>query len=457
MLTLSTKFAGGVLPNEKEQAQIAKTAYAAHRAIKDGTGQGSGMRGWLKFPAQYMQSEELARVKAAAAEIKRSADVLLVIGIGGSYLGSRAVLEALASKYYNESRKGTPAVYFAGSTLSEADFADIDALIEGRDFYINVISKSGKTLECAVAFRHYKRLLEQKWADPAKVSRRIYATTDAAKGTLHDLARENNWQTFVVPTDMGGRYSVLSAVGLLPIACAGIDVEQLLAGAAAACEAYAQPADEFYQNPCQAYAALRYYYYRYKHKAIELFATYEPSMVMFGEWFKQLFGESEGKRGRGLFPASVTFTTDLHSMGQYIQQGRRILFETVLVFGEAANGLCVEAEENNGDGLNYLAGKTLHEINRGAFQATALAHSRGSCPNIVLELPRRDAFALGWLIYFFEKACAISGYMLGVNPFDQDGVESYKKFMFAILGKEGPEHDKVRKQLTMNNVQCTME
>ena len=451
MLTLSTKFAGGVLPNDKEQAQITALANNAHKALEEGTGQGSGMRGWLKFPAAYRRSDEFAQVKAAAEKIKQNADVLLVIGIGGSYLGSRAVLEALTSKYYNESRKGTPAVYFAGSTLSEADFADIDALVEGRDFYINVISKSGKTLECAVAFRHYKRLLEQKWADPAEVSKRIYATTDANKGTLHDLARENNWKTFVVPTDMGGRYSVLSAVGLLPIACAGIDVDRLLEGAAAACDAYAKPSNAMYDNPCQAYAALRYYYYRYKHKAIELFATYEPSMVMFGEWFKQLFGESEGKRGRGLLPASVTFTTDLHSMGQYIQQGRRILFETVLVFGEAQNGLRVEAEANDGDGLNYLAGKTLHEINRGAFRATALAHSRGSCPNIVLELPRRDAFHLGWLIFFFEKACAISGYMLGVNPFDQDGVESYKKFMFALLGKRGPEHDKVRAQIEKMN------
>jgi len=447
MLTLSTTFTGGVLPNEREQAQIAACARAAHRALEEGTGQGAGMRGWLKFPAAYRQSEEFARVKAAAEEIKRSAEALIVIGIGGSYLGSRAVLEALASKYYNESRKGTPAVYFAGSTLSEADFADIDALIEGKDFYINVISKSGKTLESAVAFRHYKRLLEKKWGDPKEVSKRIYATTDANKGTLLEQARENGWHTFVVPTDMGGRYSVLSAVGLLPIACAGIDVAALLEGAAAACEEYAQPSDQFYQNSCQAYAALRYYYYRYKHKAVELFATYEPSMVMLGEWFKQLFGESEGKRGRGLFPASVTFTTDLHSMGQYIQQGRRILFETVLVFGQTANDLRVEAEDNDGDGLNYLAGKTLHEINRGAFQATALAHARGSCPNIVLELPRRDAYHLGWLIYFFEKACAISGYMISVNPFDQDGVESYKKFMFALLGKPGAEHDKVRAAL----------
>ena len=447
MLTLSTQFAGGVLPNDKEAAQIAALAGAAHKALEEGTGQGAGMRGWLRFPAEYKTSEEFAQVKAAAEEIKAGAEVLLVIGIGGSYLGARAVLEALTSKYYNESRKGTPAIYFVGNTLSESDFADIDALIDGKDFYINVISKSGKTLECAVAFRHYKRLLEKKWNDPAQVAKRIYATTDAQKGTLLEQAQESGWKTFVVPTDMGGRYSVLSAVGLLPIACAGVSIDQLIEGAAAADKAYAKPADAMGQNVCQDYASLRYFYYKYKHKAVELFGTYEPSMVMFGEWFKQLYGESEGKRGRGLFPASVTFTTDLHSMGQYIQQGRRILFETILVFGEAENNMTVEAEKNDGDGLNYLAGKTLHTINRGAFQATALAHAKGNCPNLVLELPKRDAYNLGWLIYFFEKACAISGYMIGVNPFDQDGVESYKKFMFALLGKKGAEHDKVRVQL----------
>jgi glucose-6-phosphate isomerase len=246
---------------------------------------------------------------------------------------------------------------------------------------------------------------------------------------------------------MGGRYSVLSAVGLLPIACAGIDVNELMRGAAQAQAAYAAPGSAFGQNPCEAYAALRDYFYKHKRKSVELFASYEPSMVLFGEWLKQLFGESEGKRGRGLFPASVTFTTDLHSLGQYIQQGRRILFETVLRFGTAANNLPVQEEDSDGDGLNYLAGKRLYDINQGAFLATALAHAKGKCPNLILELPRRDAYHIGWLIYFFEKACAISGYMIQVNPFDQDGVEGYKKFMFALLGKQGKEHDKVRAYL----------
>jgi glucose-6-phosphate isomerase len=446
-LTLSTQFSGGVLPEGQEAAQLTALAEAAHKALEEGAGKGAGMRGWLRFPAQYMQSEEYARLLAAAQEIKSHAEVLLVIGIGGSYLGARAVLEALTSRYYNETRKGTPAIYFTGNNLDESDFADLDALVDGRDFYINVISKSGKTLECAVAFRHFKRLLEKKWGNPTEVNKRIYATTDAQKGALLAQANQNGWQTFVVPKDMGGRYSVLSAVGLLPIACAGIAVGELLSGAAAAQAAYAQPADQMGQNACQDYAALRYYFYRYKHKAVELFCSYEPCMAMFGEWYKQLFGESEGKRGRGLFPASAIFTTDLHSMGQYVQQGRRLLFETVLTFEQARNGLCVEEEPDDGDGLNYLAGKTLHEINRSAFRATALAHARGNCPNLVLELPRRDAYSLGWLIYFFEKACAISGYLIGVNPFDQDGVENYKKFMFALLGKQGAEHDRVRAQM----------
>ncbi|MDR0531430.1 MAG: glucose-6-phosphate isomerase [Oscillospiraceae bacterium] len=450
-LTLSTQFAGSGLPSEKEAAQVAAQASAAHLSLEEGTGKGAGMRGWLRFPSQYQHAEEYGRILAAAEEIRTNAEVLLVIGIGGSYLGARAVLEALAGQYYNETRKGTPAIYFTGNTLSEGDFAELDRLIAGRDFYINVISKSGKTLECAVAFRHFKTLLEEKFSgQPDEVNRRIYATTDAHKGTLLENAKRNHWKTFVVPTDMGGRYSVLSAVGLLPIACAGISVGELLQGAAAAQAAYAKPAAAFGKNACQDYAALRFYYYKYKHKSMEIFASYEPGMSMFGEWFKQLFGESEGKRGRGLFPASVTFTTDLHSLGQYIQQGRRLFFETVVTFTEQNNGLCVNEEPGDGDGLNYLAGKTLHEINRCAFRATALAHSKGNCPNLVLELERRDAFHIGWLIYFFEKACAISGYLISVNPFDQDGVESYKKFMFALLGKQGPDHDKVRAALRKN-------
>ena len=447
-LDLSLRYTGGVAPSEGEAAQINALAQQAHNELEEGTGRGAGMRGWLHFPSQYAQTGEYARVLEAAEHIKQNAEVLLVIGIGGSYLGARAVIEACTSRYYNETRKGTPAIYFSGSTLSESDFADLDQLIDGRDFYINVISKSGKTLECAVAFRHFREKLAEKWnGDTKQIDKRIYVTTDANKGTLLEEAKAHGWPTFVVPTDMGGRYSVLSAVGLLPIACAGIDVGELLRGAADAEREYAPAGSHFGKNACDDYAALRYFYHKHKRKAVEIFATYEPGMVMFGEWYKQLFGESEGKRGRGLFPASVNFTTDLHSMGQYIQQGRRILFETVLIFENAANEIAVQKQDSDGDGLNYLAGKTLFEINRKAFQATALAHAKGNCPNIVLSLPKRDAYSIGWLIYFFEKACAISGYMLGVNPFDQDGVESYKKYMFALLGKPGKEQDRVRAKL----------
>jgi len=447
-LELSLQYAGAATPTTEEFAALTAQAQTAHQALEDGTGRGAGMRGWLRFPSEYLQHEEFARVSATAEHIKQNADVLLVIGIGGSYLGARAVIEACTSRYYNETRKGTPAIYFTGCTLSEADFADLEQLIAGRDFYINVISKSGQTLECAVAFRHFRRLLSEKWQGNAnEINKRIYVTTDARKGTLLEESKRQGWPTFVVPTDMGGRYSVLSAVGLLPIACAGIDVTALLQGAAAAQVAYENPANEYGQNACQDYAAMRYYYHKLRRKSVELFASYEPGMVMFGEWFKQLYGESEGKQGRGLFPAAVNFTTDLHSLGQYIQQGRRILFETVLVFNQPQNAIAVQAEENDGDGLNYLADKTLFEINQKAFQATALAHAKGNCPNLVISVEKRDAYHIGWLIYFFEKACAISGYMLGVNPFDQDGVESYKKFMFALLGKPGRDHDKVRAKL----------
>jgi len=447
-LKLLTDYTGGQLPEGAQAARLRVQARQAHMDLENGTGQGAGMRGWLRFPAAYPQTEEYGRIKAAAEVIRTNADVLLVIGIGGSYLGARAVIEAVTSRYYNETRKDTPAIYFTGNTLSESDFADLDRLIEGRDFYINVISKSGKTLECAVAFRYFKARLAAKWnGDAGEINKRIYVTTDANKGTLLEEARENGWPTFVVPTDMGGRYSVLSAVGLLPIACAGIDVDELMAGAAGAQAAYENPGEAFGENACDDYAALRYYYYKHRRKAVELFASYEPSMVLFGEWYKQLFGESEGKRGRGLFPGAVTFTTDLHSLGQYIQQGRRILFETVLSFEKEANGIAMGTEPGDGDGLNYLAGKTLFEVNRTAFKATALAHAKGKCPSLVLSLPRRDAYNIGWLIYFFEKACAISGYMIGVNPFNQKGVEDYKNFMFALLGKQGKEHDKMRAHL----------
>jgi glucose-6-phosphate isomerase len=447
-LKLSTEFAGGTLPDEAQHAALAAKTAAALQTLESGGGKGSDMLGWLHFPAAYLASEEYQRLCTAAKRIRDQAQVLLVIGIGGSYLGARAVIEALTSRYYNEIRTDAPAIYFTGNTLSESDYADLDQIIAGKDFAINVISKSGQTLECAVGFRHFRAQLEEKFAgDPAEVNRRIFVTTDTRRGALLEQAIENNWERFAVPDDMGGRYSVLSAVGLLPIACAGVDTAQLLQGAAHAQAAYAQPGERLEDNACCHYAALRDHYYRESGKFLEICAVYDPGMVMFGEWYKQLFGESEGKEGKGLFPASVAFTTDLHSLGQYIQQGRRLFFETTILFSEAANGLRLGRRENDGDALNYLAGKPMHEINGKAFLATALAHSHGGVPNLVLTLPRKDAYHIGWLIYFFEKACALSGTLLGVNPFDQEGVESYKRYMFALLGKAGAEHDAVRAQL----------
>ncbi len=454
-LCFSTAFAGGrdggigggSLPDAEERDMLSRKIVAAHDRLAKGTGDGSDMRGWLNFPASYIDSAEFRRILAAAETIKK-ADVLLVIGIGGSYLGARAVVEALTSRYYNDIRNGTPAIYFTGCNISESDYAALDAIIEGKDFCINVISKSGTTLEPALAFRHFRAKLEAKYQDrPKEADKRIFVTTDAKKGALLAQAKERGWKRFIVPANMGGRYSVLSAVGLLPIACAGVDVGALLRGAAAAQKAYAQPGAVPEDNACYWYAALRYHYYTRMRKAVELFAVYEPNMTLFGEWLKQLFGESDGKEFRGLFPASATFTTDLHSLGQYVQQGERLLFETVITFEQPANALGVTKQEHNGDELNYLAGKTLHEINETAFRATALAHQKGGCPSLHISLPGLDAESLGWLIYFFEKACAISGYMLGVNPFDQPGVEDYKSFMFALLGKPGEEHDKTRADL----------
>jgi len=475
-LKLITKYTGA---GGRKAAAFHPLARQAHQILKNGKGKGRGMRGWMKFPKEYQTTEEYARIKAATKKIK-SMDgedgLLLVIGIGGSYLGARAVIEALKSRYYNEIRDtGIPKIYFTGNTLSEADFADLDRIIGKNKFCINVISKSGKTLETAVAFRYFKaKLLKNCKGNEDELKSRIFVTTDPAKmekvideetgkeierekeakpGTLLRAAQDNKWeQRFVVPKNMGGRYSVLSAVGLLPIACACSEEEldELMRGAAAAQEEYGQLGDGFGRNACEDYAALRYYYYQYESKAVEIFASYEPSMVMFGEWYKQLFGESEGKRGKALFPAAVTFTTDLHSLGQYIQEGQRILFETVLRFEGDANPddpITMGEEPGDGDRLNYLKDKTLHDINRTAFKATALAHAKGGCPSLVLSLRSRSAGSIGRLIYFFELSCAISGYMIEVNPFDQNGVEEYKKNMFALLGRQEEQDTAKREKL----------
>ena len=444
-LRLNTKYADSFIPDSAYQA-IAPEIKAAHEALVSGSGKGSDFLGWLTLPEDYDKAE-FAAIKSAAKKIQSDSDVLVVVGIGGSYLGARAVIEFIKSQNYNLLKKSTPDIYFAGNTISPRALAELREMIGDRDFSVNVISKSGTTTEPAVAFRILKEMLEKKYgADGAKG--RIYATTDRQKGTLKHFADSEGWQTFVVPDNVGGRYSVLTAVGLLPIAVAGIDIDALMAGAADAMKKYSSP--DLAENDCYKYAALRNILYR-QGKKIEMMVSYEPSYTMMNEWFKQLFGESEGKDGKGIFPASAVFSTDLHSMGQYIQQGERTLFETVVFFGETSSDIIIDEDKNNVDGLNFLAGKGLSFVNRKAFEGTVLAHTDGGVPNIVIELDAMNEYDLGMLIYFLEKACAVSGYVLGVNPFDQPGVESYKKNMFALLGKPGYEAQKDELEKRINN------
>ena len=412
------------------EAQVA----AAHKTIEDRSGLGNDFLGWVNLPVDY-DKEEFARIKAAAAKIRQDTDILIVIGIGGSYLGARAAIEFLKGPYYNSIRNGAPEIYFAGNSISGAYLSDIMELCKGKRVSANIISKSGTTTEPAVAFRVLRRYLEEQYGEK-EAAERIYCTTDKARGTLKKLADEKGYECFVVPDDVGGRYSVLTAVGLLPIAAAGADIDKLMEGAAAAMKEYSE--QDMYKNDCYTYAALRNAFYR-KGKSVELLVSYEPRFTMMAEWFKQLYGESEGKDNKGLFPASVTFSTDLHSMGQFIQDGSRVMFETVVTFGESDKDIVIESEADNGDGLNFLAGKTMSYVNSKAFEGTVLAHTDGGVPNLVISVDKPDEENLGRLIYFFEKACAVSGYLLGVNPFDQPGVESYKKNMFALLGKPGYE------------------
>lgn len=413
---------------------------SAHHMLHEKTGPGNDFLGWIDLPENY-DKEEYARIKKSAEKIKNDSDILLVIGIGGSYLGARAALEMLNHSFQNlltkEERK-VPQVIFVGHHLSSTYMSELLELLKGKDFSINVISKSGTTTEPAVAFRIFKKYLEEKYgAEEAKT--RIYATTDRAKGALKTSADQAGYETFVIPDDVGGRYSVLTAVGLLPIAVSGISIDDMMQGAKDAMHDLAEPT--LANNPAYQYAAVRNVLYN-KGKVTELLINYEPSLQYFSEWWKQLFGESEGKDQKGIYPSSANFTTDLHSLGQYIQEGRRNIFETVLHVNAAKKNLTLEAEENDSDGLNYLAGKTIHEINDKAFQGTMLAHTDGDVPNLIVELPALDAYTFGYMVYFFEKACAISGYLLGVNPFDQPGVEAYKKNMFALLGKPGFEEEK---------------
>ena len=418
---------------------------AAHDALNNGTGKGNDFLGWLTLPRDYDKAE-FAEIKKAAEKIQKDSDVLVVIGIGGSYLGARAAIEFIKSQNYNLLKKGVPEIYFAGNTISSDSLNELVEIIGDRDFSVNIISKSGTTTEPAVAFRILREKLEAKYGKQG-AAERIYATTDRAKGTLKSLSDKEGYKTFVVPDDVGGRYSVLTAVGLLPIAVAGIDVDAIMKGAQ---DAMADCAEKnFDKNGCYKYAAYRNLLYR-DGKKVEMMVSYEPAYTMMNEWFKQLFGESEGKDGKGIFPASAIFSTDLHSMGQYIQQGERHLFETVVVFDKPKTEVEIKEEEANFDGLNFLAGKTLSYVNRKAFEGTVLAHSDGDVPNIVLEVEKMDEYNLGYLIYFLEKACAVSGYVLGVNPFDQPGVESYKKNMFALLGKPGYEDRKAELEARLN-------
>lgn len=430
---LNTKYLNDFIA-ESDYTAIADEVKAAQKTLNDKSGAGNDFLGWVDLPVNY-DKDEFARIEKAAAKIRKDSQVLIVIGIGGSYLGARAAIEFCKSQNYNLLCKDTPQIFFSGNSISSAALNELVALCEGKDFSVNVISKSGTTTEPAISFRIFRELLEKKYGK-AEAAKRIYVTTDKAKGTLKALSDEQGYETFVVPDDVGGRYSVLTAVGLLPIAAAGIDIAKMMQGAADAREAFTS--DDLSANDCAKYAAVRNILYR-KGKAVEMMVAYEPDYTMMNEWFKQLYGESEGKDGKGLFPASAVFSTDLHSMGQYIQEGERLMFETAVVFSKPKTEAVIGTEESNADGLNFLAGKTMAYVNRKAFEGTVLAHVDGGVPNVVLEVDEMDAYNFGYLVYFFEKACAISGYTLGVNPFNQPGVESYKRNMFALLGKPGYE------------------
>lgn len=435
-IKLNTKYVEPFI-DETEYEYIAPYVKTAHEVLRSGNGQGNKFLGWMDLPRDYDKAEFDA-IKRSAEKIQKSCDIFIVIGIGGSYLGSRAVIEFLKSPLYNNLKKNTPDIYFSGCNISSTSMNELIALCEGKDVCINVISKSGTTTEPAIAFRVFRGLLEKKYGvEGAK--ERIFVTTDRAKGTLKNFADNAGYQTFVVPDDVGGRFSVLSAVGLLPIAVAGIDIDALMSGADAARVKYNDP--DVSTNDCYKYAAIRNILLR-KGKTTEILVGYEPYELMFNEWWKQLYGESEGKDGKGLYPSSVVFSTDLHSLGQYIQDGMRTMFETVISVKDPGCTLTIPDDPNNIDGLNFLAGRDLDEVNKKAMQGTLFAHIDGGVPNVVIELENRCEYSLGFMIYFFELACAVSGYLLGVNPFDQPGVEAYKKNMFALLGKPGYEEQK---------------
>ena len=426
--------------SEDEIGYMSRLTEQAKDVLVSKNGAGNDFLGWIDLPVDY-DKEEFSRIEKAAEKIKKDSDVLIVIGIGGSYLGARAAIEFLRHGFYNslpKEKRGTPEIYYVGNSISSTYLKGVIDVIGDRDFSVNVISKSGTTTEPAIAFRIFKKMLEDKYGQE-EAAKRIYATTDKARGALKDLATKEGYESFVVPDDVGGRFSVLTAVGLLPIAVSGADIKALMDGAASGRELALN--EKFEDNEAMKYAAIRNILLR-KGKSVEVLANYEPALHYIGEWWKQLYGESEGKDQKGIFPAAVDFTTDLHSMGQFIQDGARIMFETVMNVEEARETITIEKEAEDLDGLNYLAGKTMDFVNKSAMNGTILAHTDGNVPNLMIKIPKMDEFHLGQLFYFFEFACGVSGYILGVNPFNQPGVESYKRNMFALLGKPGYEEER---------------
>jgi len=425
---------------ENEVRCLENFIQSAHDMLHNKTGAGNDFLGWVEHPLNY-DKEEFARIKKAAEKIKSDSDALIVIGIGGSYLGAKAAIDMLSHSFHNllpKSKRKAPEIYFVGNNISSTYIAELLEVIEGKDISVNVISKSGTTTEPAIAFRIFKEYMENKYGKEGAKDR-IYATTDKAKGALKKLATEEGYETFVVPDDIGGRFSVLTAVGLLPIAVSGADIDSMMKGALDAYQLYNNK--NLNENDCYKYAAVRNALYR-KGKTIEIMVNYEPSLHYFTEWWKQLYGESEGKDQKGIFPAGVDFTTDLHSMGQYIQDGLRNIFETVIKVEKPRKNIVIKEDKDNLDGLNFIAGKDIDFVNKKALEGTLLAHNDGGVPNLVVTVPELNEYYFGSMVYFFEKACGISGYLLGVNPFDQPGVEAYKKNMFALLGKPGYEDEK---------------
>lgn len=431
MVCLDTKYLNDFIKSQDIE-YFKDDVINAHNRLHYNSDAEDNFKGWVNLPVKYSKGE-ITRIKNAAEKVIKNSDILIVIGIGGSYLGARAGIEFLNSPNYNYIKKDVPDIFFIGNDISSHSISELLEICKNKDVSLNVISKSGTTTEPAIAFRVFKEFMENKYGK-SKAQKRIYCTTDSSKGALKQMAMEEGYECFDIPGNIGGRYSVLTAVGLFPLAVSGADIDEILRGAAEAYEKYM--IETLQINDCYKYAVLRNILYK-KGKSIEMMVGYEPRLGLLFEWWKQLFGESEGKDGKGIFPASAVFSTDLHSLGQFIQEGSKILFETVIKIKNSSNDLILKKDEKNLDGLNYLAGKSVNYINNKAFEATALAHTCGGVPNIIITVDQADEYNLGYLVYFFEKSCAISGYLLGVNPFNQPGVEAYKKNMFKLLGKPG--------------------